>query len=281
MGREIKRVPVDFDWPIAKIWKGFINPHPGPKNCSECGGEGLNAATREISELFYDHDGFGSRWTYAYGVDPNGNAAERPPWAILGDCRRWCDSITQDEVDALVAHGRLMNFTHAWTAGTGWKRRDDLYVPTASEVNAWNGRGGLGGHDSINRWILVKARARRLGVYGNCRACHGRGHEKMPRKMKKKYLGWKEFGPPRGDGWQVWETVSEGSPISPVFATANELVGWLVSNGYSVAAAKNFVKSTGWVPSLVSVGGKHYSDIEAAAIGEEAPGKRGIFLEMA
>jgi hypothetical protein len=36
---------------------------------------------------------------------------------------------------------------------------------------------------------------------------------------------------PTGEGWQVWETVSEGAPITPVFATDEELIDWLVTEG--------------------------------------------------
>ena len=38
MGREIKRVPLDFDWPLNKTWEGFLNPHY--KQCRWCLGEG-------------------------------------------------------------------------------------------------------------------------------------------------------------------------------------------------------------------------------------------------
>ena len=34
-------------------------------------------------------------------------------------------------------------------------------------------------------------------------------------------------------GWQMYETVTEGTPISPVFATAEELARWLTDNGAS------------------------------------------------
>ena len=27
MGRELKRVPLDFDWPRGEIWKGYVCPH--------------------------------------------------------------------------------------------------------------------------------------------------------------------------------------------------------------------------------------------------------------
>ena len=33
--------------------------------------------------------------------------------------------------------------------------------------------------------------------------------------------------PPKGEGYQMWETVSDGAPISPVFKTPEELAQWL------------------------------------------------------
>ena len=39
--------------------------------------------------------------------------------------------------------------------------------------------------------------------------------------------------PPGGRAWQYWETTSDGSPITPPFATRPELAGWMVDNGVS------------------------------------------------
>jgi len=36
--------------------------------------------------------------------------------------------------------------------------------------------------------------------------------------------------PPKGNGFQCWETTSEGSPISPIFKTLDALCGWLAKN---------------------------------------------------
>ena len=57
-------------------------------------------------------------------------------------------------------------------------------------------------------------------------------------------------------GWQMYETVSEGSPVSPVFATKDELAEWLSSRAaeserVSPAAARQFV-ADGWAPSFIS-----------------------------
>ena len=34
------------------------------------------------------------------------------------------------------------------------------------------------------------------------------------------------LGPPKGEGFQLWETTTEGSPVSPVFETLDELCEW-------------------------------------------------------
>lgn len=57
-------------------------------------------------------------------------------------------------------------------------------------------------------------------------------------------------------GWQLYETVSEGSPLSPVFATKDELAAWMSSpaagrHRVSPAVAARFV-AEGWAPSFVS-----------------------------
>ena len=36
--------------------------------------------------------------------------------------------------------------------------------------------------------------------------------------------------PPEGDGYQLWENTSEGSPISPVFDSLDKLCEWAAEN---------------------------------------------------
>jgi hypothetical protein len=53
------------------------------------------------------------------------------------------------------------------------------------------------------------------------------------------------------DHYQMYETVSEGTPVSPVFATKGELAQWMVDElGYSEDAAVGFCES-GWAPSMI------------------------------
>jgi hypothetical protein len=262
MGRQIRRVPLDFKHPMGKVWTGFVNPHKYARQCPHCEGIAVNAATKELYDTFYDSNGHGSRWDYIR--DRQGNAID-----TIGDCRRWCDAITQDECDALYEEGRLNgNRTHDWVKKEGadhyhWVEKPGFVRPTAAEINAANAPSARGmGHDAINMWILIKARAKRLGVYGECEHCDGEGHLWDSEEDKIAYESWKDYGPPEGEGWQVWETVSEGSPITPVFGTPEELIDYLVDVGtswgqkYSRQAATAFVTSErGWVPSAMIVPG--------------------------
>ena len=59
--------------------------------------------------------------------------------------------------------------------------------------------------------------------------------------------------------WQMYETVSEGTPISPVMKTPEELAQWLVDNQVSAFAGTtaSFAQwlatiKRGWAPSAVS-----------------------------
>jgi len=118
------------------------------ERCAACDGSGHNPATKQISDDFYDCAGMG---------------------------RRWCDAITEDEATALIEAGRI---GRKWN-GLNWDERV-VPAPTAAQINAINARGsvvlfGEGAHDAINSTILVKTRAKRLGVYGKCTACDGHG----------------------------------------------------------------------------------------------------------
>lgn len=50
--------------------------------------------------------------------------------------------------------------------------------------------------------------------------------------------------------YQIYETVTEGTPVSRVFTSLDEMRTWLVTQGFSVKAAMAFAE-TGWAPSMV------------------------------
>lgn len=82
--------------------------------------------------------------------------------------------------------------------------------------------------------------------------------------------------------WQVYETVSEGTPVSPPLATQDELIEYLVKHGdfwdqkrreeghstmncesWSREQAETFVKGMGWEPSYVLDSKGFRSGVEA------------------
>lgn len=105
--------------------------------------------------------------------------------------------------------------------------------------------------------------------WDECQVCGGHG---IAPEVFEAYEAWSEEEPPAGDGYQVWETVSEGSPITPVLPTAEAMIEWLVANGdgwdrpVSREAAEKFVRGSGWVPSTVMVGGTITTGIESAKL---------------
>lgn len=113
MGREVKRLPLDFDWPLKETWFGYVLP---AIPCQLCNGSGKR---------------------------PHGKAMSR--WGFESDCCDCCEG-----------EGKVF---------------------PRVELPEWK-------HDPFNE-------------------------------------------EPVGMGYQMWETTSEGSPISPVFATPEELARWL------------------------------------------------------
>lgn len=72
--------------------------------------------------------------------------------------------------------------------------------------------------------------------------------------------------------YQMYETCSEGTPISPVFATPEEVARWCANNGASAFGSMTATYDQwlatargAWAPSMVMVSGKMMSGVEFAA----------------
>lgn len=142
--------------------------------CPHCHGSNLNKATQKLSDEWYSFD--------------------NPRYVYLNENRRyndnaWSHHLTEVEVEALAKHGRLSDLmpdnkwtrfddeTNTWKnmdmslpfAQREWVECEAPTMPTPEAVNAWSLQGM--GHDSINQWICVEARAKHLGVYGHCGHC--------------------------------------------------------------------------------------------------------------
>lgn len=82
-----------------------------------------------------------------------------------------------------------------------------------------------------------------------------------------KYYRERKWTDEEATHYQIYETVTEGTPVSPVFATLDELIEWCVAQGYSRHAAEKFAEH-GWVPSMIIDTGRSIfaENIEAAGI---------------
>jgi hypothetical protein len=122
---------------------------------------------------------------------------------------QWAHQLIQADVDALIADGQLVPKT------------------TAAEANelSYNNLG-------IGNWMhcCVEARCAREGVPFTCARCKGTATLWPSPEIEQQCEGWKETDPPKGDGYQLWSTTSEGCPVSPVFPSLEELCAWAAEN---------------------------------------------------
>jgi hypothetical protein len=202
MGRELKRVALDFNWPLHKVWEGFLNPYYQP--CGSC------------------KDGYSAAYT------------------------------------AVAKHiNELM-----------WDRAVQNTMDGAKITKALAGRspGFIGFHDSTDAYSAIKRLGELAGLpetWLTCSVCCGSG---VDPKVKESYDKWEPAEPPSGDGYQIWETVSEGSPISPVFSTPEELAEWMGRNDRDDSSKETwfkFITGPGWAPSFVMSNGQMKSGVES------------------
>jgi hypothetical protein len=277
MGREVRRVPLDFDWPTHKVWQGYIMPEGlREASCERCGGDGYSPEARHLRNLWYGYTSFRPEDNESTALTPydlpvrafaERNVARSPGYYGTGEDAvhreavrlvdlwngSWSNHLNAEDVAALIAADRLWDLTKTWTRGGGWQTIEPAAAPTPEQVNEWNLRGM--GHDGINAHVVIRARAEREGHAYGCESCGGHGCVEVYPGQRADAEAWESADPPVGDGFQLWETVSEGSPISPVFATADGLVAWmsdLERGGDWVPAesAARFV-ADGWAPTFV------------------------------
>lgn len=300
MGREIRRVPLDFSWPLSEPWQGFLMPEKfSEQDCPDCS-HGYAPHAEHLRQKWYGDAPFDPAETGStplttktpavrafaernvdrnpefYGVQHGGReaAVEWEALRLIGIWNtQWSHHLSQQDVDALVDAGRLMDFTRTprteqqredvrkkmEAGGNSWLPYDNGYRPTATEVNEWSLYGM--GHDSLNAMIAVEARCEREGQAHRCATCNGHGSLERYPGQRDEAEAWTKEDPPEGEGWQVWETVSEGSPISPVFPTREGVIEWLTSPAYTWGASRPLTREQAeafvdqaWAPSFISKG---------------------------
>lgn len=272
MSRQIYRVPLTFDWPLNEVWSGYLLPErlcEAP--CPDCK-NGHSEHAEFLWGVWYGNEPFHPMLTgstrlrhdtpavraiaernISDALNYRGeNAIDREAERLAGMWNgQWCHHLSQDDVDALIAADRLWDFTH--TQQPGKVRQPIVPTPTvtAAQVNEWSLRGT--GHDDLNASIVIEARCKRDGMPFVCATCKGHATTEVYPGQRAEAEAWEPTEPPTGDGWQLWTMINEGTPISPVFATAEELAGWMSDPGRSrdwvpFDAAMRFIDA-GWAPS--------------------------------
>jgi len=187
MGRTLKRVPLDFQWPENKIWEGFVNPHY--VKCPQCNGSGSTPALKRLTAI-------------ACLIGLSGEEA-------LGKPRH-----------SYLTGGAFDNYGGGLTLSEG-----SIFSEFLSGLDVQ--KPSVFGYDTHDITSALKEKAGLPRRWGWCPVCDGDG---VHPDHKDKYEAWEPAQPPTGEGFQLWETTSEGSPISPVFKTLRELCEYAATN---------------------------------------------------
>jgi hypothetical protein len=268
MGRELKRVPLVFNWPIKKVWGGYINHFRNvAAPCDCCDGKGMSPFARELHDKWWGYVPFSPEENESvafsheepaivafarrnlkgdsgfYGAGDAALICEAKRLAALFN-KGWIHHLSQADVDVLAASERGL---------------PKGVEPTASAVNRYSLSAFSWG--SMESYTLIVARCEAAGQPYDCQKCGGEGCIWPSEQAKQAAEDWKSTEPPTGEGYQMWETVSEGSPISPVFATPEELASWLevnpsgIDEGTTADQWLAFIKGPGWAPSMIGTAG--------------------------
>lgn len=221
MGRELKRVALDFNHPVGDIWPGFLNEHYKECPSDDCeAGATLDYRALELWVMMLLQLGESSR-----------------------SGRRLHPYFSSSPVD------RVGGKFHELTTALAGRQAQTPF-----------------GHDACDRWAATNKIIAAAGLpedWGTCKACNG--HSVHPDAYDA-YAAWEKTEPPEGPGYQMWENVSEGSPISPVFETPEKLAEWLAENESDTGdydAWFSMISTSGYAPSLVSFGGQVESGVQS------------------
>lgn len=215
MGRLLKRVPLDFDWPIGHVWKGYINPYASV-DCPYCYDEenerptGYTREAWEYYKTFYGHLMEGAYYiTHPYDKDRR-YCPQAKPYTF----ERWEYEFSLTEP----------NINRQLYEGDEPPAYEDLKEYFLRKPKQWLGL------DSYSIYVFTEEYCRRNGYETLCPHCKGEYKLFLNEEIEKLHNEFEKVEPPTGDGYQLWENTSEGSPKSPVFATKEELAEWCADN---------------------------------------------------
>lgn len=226
MGREVKRVPMDLDYEIDKVWPGFLMPAELQlPRCPDCAGSGYTAASHYVQAL--------CRLLVMLGDDLAAQERGRPLHPYLAELPVYADRQRPSADIKDLIRG---------------------LDPTADPDLLFGYSGSIAYHVKDK---LVTAAGLDPETWGICARCSGNGEVGTP-EQKAAYEAWEETPVPEGEGWQLWSTTTEGHPVTPVFATGEELAVYMSTHPVGFAnstipldVARSWVHDSGWSPSMM------------------------------
>lgn len=227
MGRTMKRVPMDFDWPLGRVWKGYLNPYRGCK-CPWC----YDEEDRESLGFTKEYRDYEKKW---YGFRLGGHYLPNPYY----EGRQYCPDakpykLERWEYDFIVSNEKL----RCSAFGTHFGTEEPEEIPAFEDCCDFFLKHGTFGIESTFTYTMGVEYCRRNGFDDTCHHCEGSGTVWQSEEVHRLHEEWEPIEPPTGEGYQLWETTSEGSPKSPVFATFDELCEWCEKNATTFASYK-------------------------------------------
>jgi len=195
MGRIAKRVPMDFDAPLGKVWGGYLTPERlREERCPDC----------------------------ENGLTPDGELIQGVAYMIVGLADDVLDQERGREMHPYLRPIQDVSYVH------GSARPTARFAEFVKGLNPDDRGPGLWGRDPYGMARRLIELAGLDEKWDWCPTCEGNATvEKYP-GQRAEADAWEPIEPPTGEGWQMWETTSDGSPLSPVFATPEELAEWCV-----------------------------------------------------
>jgi hypothetical protein len=275
MSREVRRVPSGFGWPLNKTWTGYLEPEWLHLDaCPDCY-YGYGPEALVLYKQWYGNLPFRPEDNDSVPVDADTphvraaaerNVAHAPKYYGTGELaiRRegvrlarlyngyLSHHLSQQDVDELYDMGEMDRLTHKYDRDLGeWVDVSNGHRYSAAEINVMQSNFIA---NPVDMWSFLKMRAARDGFDIACKTCGGDGSAEKWVGQKKAAKKWKPTKPPKGPAWQLWETTSEGSPVTPAFDTPEELARHMIRDGGDFEKALEFVTGEGWAPTMVSDG---------------------------
>jgi hypothetical protein len=221
MGREMRRVPLDFDWPRGKTWEGYINPHS--VKCPECDGRGETHSMQflmawlRILPIAAEESRVGTPEHLAHyrksgRIYPHPYLQSSP--MCVGSARDLGDQLF-DLLERLNGEKLELGPFGLTGSGVAFKLYKHLMEAAGLDEDTW--------------W--------------RCKFCNGDGCHPDHQEARD---AWESYDPPEGDGFQLWETTGEGSPVSPVFDTMEKLAEWC-EDGATIFGTSEYISKERWL----------------------------------